>query len=127
MLYSPKTKKNLLAVLIALFCYSDRVAADPMVEFNTDVLDASDRKNVDLKRFSSDNYVVPGNYLLDIRVNGQAVSQQNVIYRATANNADTSFVCLTPEQVDFLALKKEAQEKIHHVDPQCLDLSLIHI
>ncbi len=70
MLYSPKTKKNLLAVLIALFCYSDRVAADPMVEFNTDVLDASDRKNVDLKRFSSDNYVVPGNYLLDIRVNG---------------------------------------------------------
>ncbi|WP_275452317.1 FimD/PapC N-terminal domain-containing protein [Hafnia paralvei] len=41
-----------------------------MVEFNTDVLDASDRKNVDLKRFSSDNYVVPGNYLLDIRVNG---------------------------------------------------------
>lgn len=125
MLYSPKTKKNLLAVLIALFCYSDRVAADPMVEFNTDVLDASDRKNVDLKRFSSDNYVVPGNYLLDIRVNGQAVSQQNVIYRATANNADTSFVCLTPEQVDFLALKKEAQEKIHHVDPQCLDIKAI--
>lgn len=125
MLYSPKTKKNLLAVLIALFCYSDRVAADPMVEFNTDVLDASDRNNVDLKRFSSDNYVVPGNYLLDIRVNGQAVSQQNVIYRATANNADTSFVCLTPEQVDFLALKKEAQEKIHHVDPQCLDIKAI--
>ena len=32
---------------------------------------------------------------------------------------------MTPEQVDFLALKKEAQEKINHVDPQCLDIKAI--
>ena len=123
--YSPKIKKTLLAASIALFCYSGSSAADSAVEFNTDVLDASDRKNVDLKRFSSENYVIPGNYLLDIRVNGQEISQQNVTYRATADNADTSFVCLTPEQVNFLALKKEAQEKIRQVDPQCLDIKTI--
>lgn len=46
------------------------------VEFNTDVLDAADRDNIDLTRFATDNYVPPGEYLLDIKINGRAVGQQ---------------------------------------------------
>jgi outer membrane usher protein FimD/PapC len=51
--------------------------AQERVEFNTDVLDASDRTRIDLSRFATDNYVTPGDYLLDIRINGQSIGGEN--------------------------------------------------
>ncbi|EAS0547955.1 hypothetical protein EX404_24865, partial [Salmonella enterica] len=44
------------------------------VDFNTDVLDATDRKNIDLSRFSSAGYIMPGQYQMDIMVNDQSIS-----------------------------------------------------
>ncbi|MGP0841583.1 FimD/PapC N-terminal domain-containing protein, partial [Serratia sp. CY85266] len=38
-------------------------------EFNTDVLDIGERSKVDLSRFSDADYVMPGTYLLDIKIN----------------------------------------------------------
>ncbi|RIB40151.1 hypothetical protein D3C88_20110, partial [Escherichia coli] len=43
-------------------------------EFNTDVLDASDRNNIDLTPFSRAGYIMPGQYQMEIRVNGQDIS-----------------------------------------------------
>ena len=46
-----KTDKKRLALFITLVCASAWAEADEAIEFNTDVLDASDRQNVDLQRF----------------------------------------------------------------------------
>lgn len=75
-----KTDKKRLALFIALVCAASWAEADEAIEFNTDVLDASDRHNVDLQRFSEGNFVAPGEYLLDVRINSQRfLSRQSVI------------------------------------------------
>ncbi|MCV5838275.1 FimD/PapC N-terminal domain-containing protein, partial [Escherichia coli] len=36
------------------------------VDFNTDVLDAADRQNIDFSRFSRAGYIMPGQYQMEI-------------------------------------------------------------
>lgn len=45
-------------------------AAD--IEFNTDVLDLSDRTNIDLSQFARSGFVMPGTYSMMVQVNAQA-------------------------------------------------------
>lgn len=91
------------------------------VEFNTDVLDAADRDNIDLTRFATDNYVPPGEYLLDIKINGQAVGQQKVRYLASKDQKHTQ-ACINGEILARLALKEEAQQKVAQPFADCYDL-----
>ena len=44
------------------------------VDFNTDVLDAADRQNIDFSRFSQAGYILPGQYQMEIMVNDQGIS-----------------------------------------------------
>lgn len=44
------------------------------VDFNTDVLDAEDRQNIDISRFSRAGYIMPGQYQMEIKVNDQSIS-----------------------------------------------------
>lgn len=94
-----KTDKKRLALFIALVCASSFVEADEAIEFNTDVLDASDRHNVDLQRFSEGNFVTPGEYLLDVRINSQEIPQQSIRYIVDPANPHKSMACLTPQQL----------------------------
>ncbi|WP_163361484.1 FimD/PapC N-terminal domain-containing protein, partial [Enterobacter hormaechei] len=79
---------------IALVCAASWAEADEAIEFNTDVLDASDRHNVDLQRFSEGNFVAPGEYLLDVRINSQEIPQQTIRYIADPANSHKSMACL---------------------------------
>ncbi len=108
-----KTDKKRLALFIALVCAASWAEADEAIEFNTDVLDASDRHNVDLQRFSEGNFVAPGEYLLDVRINSQEIPQQSIRYIADPANSHKSMACLTPQQLELLALKEEALTHIH--------------
>ncbi|XWR69884.1 Outer membrane usher protein PapC [Providencia manganoxydans] len=117
--------KKLFAIYIAILCYSTHSLADDVVEFNTDVLDVGDRKNIDLTRFSKDNYVLPGTYLLDVFVNGQSLSQQNITYIYDPQDKERTLVCLSPKQIEMLALKDDALAKIQYVSPECADIALI--
>ena len=49
-------------------------------EFNTDVLDIGERSKVDLSRFSDADYVMPGAYLLDIKINQKTLPQRSIQY-----------------------------------------------
>ncbi|EMH4163955.1 fimbria/pilus outer membrane usher protein [Pluralibacter gergoviae] len=118
-----KITKSKLAILISLACAAFNAAADDLVEFNTDVLDAADRGNVDLQRFSDGNFVAPGSYLLDVHVNGQPLPQQQIVYVADPHDAHKTRLCLTPQQVSLLALKKEALAQVQTLSPGCLDVS----
>ncbi len=58
--------------------------ASQAVEFNTHIIDAKDRENIDLSRFEVANYILPGEYLLDIVINGHLLPEQRLIkYIAT--------------------------------------------
>jgi outer membrane usher protein PapC len=120
-----KTKKTFFAVFIAVFCYSQVAKSDDVVEFNTDVLDASDRQNVDLKRFASGNYIAPGTYLLEVHINGQQIPEQQIRYVADPETPEKSRVCLTPDQLVLLALKEEAQSRVAMLSPECADISTL--
>lgn len=55
-----------LAVMTALMPYSSPLMAADVVQFNTELLDLNDKKNIDLGQFSRAGYIMPGNYPLKI-------------------------------------------------------------
>lgn len=122
---SLNAKKKLLAVCISLpFCKSDPVEA--ATEFNTDVLDVSERSSIDLGNFANDGYVLPGDYLLDIKINNATLNQRTIRYLADPQSKTDSRLCLPPDIIDMMALKKEARDKVtwwHN--RQCADISSI--
>ncbi|MCS3430281.1 fimbria/pilus outer membrane usher protein [Klebsiella sp. BIGb0407] len=112
---------NIILSQILIFCCSPMAYAAADVEFNTDVLDAADRGNVDLTRFATDNYVPAGEYLLDIKVNGQAIGQKKVRYLATKDDKHTQ-ACINGEILSKLALKEEALLKVEQPHTDCYNV-----
>lgn len=100
-------KLTRLAILITL---NISVLSARATEFNVNVLDASDKANIDLSAFSRDGYIAPGNYLLDIWLNDRSVREQypvRVVPVAGGHDGDSSVICVTPGMVDMLGLKDE--------------------
>ena len=101
------------------------------VDFNTDVLDAADRQNIDLSRFSQAGYIMPGQYQMGIMVNDQGISPSAfsvTFLESPASGADGKKplpqACLTPEMVSLMGLTPASQEKVTYWnDGQCADFS----
>ncbi len=125
MIFSCKVKMKALAIQIALLCYSQCVIAGKSVEFNYAVLDAEDRDNVDLNRFSEANYILPGSYLLDVKVNNQPLPQQTITYIISPEDSKSSVACLSEDLVKSLALKEDALKKIKTINASCFDISTL--
>ncbi|PTT55698.1 PapC/FimD family outer membrane usher protein [Aeromonas sp. HMWF014] len=79
------------------------------VEFNTDLLDSVDKDAVDFGQFRSAGYIVPGQYKMQMVVNGRNLGEFEVSYLATEDGS--SSVCFSQQQVEAIALKEE-QAKI---------------
>lgn len=113
-----------LCILISLYGYSSAVYS---VEFNTDILDAQDRSNIDLSRFSRAGYIMPGTYSLAVRLNDRNINEQDIIFREVPAAQGTSHdvqICLSREQVALLGLKDDAHKRIvFDDDGQCADFS----
>lgn len=97
--------------------------ASQAVEFNTNIIDAKDRENIDLSRFEVANYILPGEYLLDIVINGHLLPEQRLIKYIATKEKKNSRVCLTPELVDQFDLIENFRSTLTtwH-DNQCLSL-----
>jgi len=122
---SLSSRKEILAVCVALpFCRSDPAEAN--VDFNTAVLDINDRNAIDLSHFSNDGYVLPGEYLLDVKINKATINQQMISYLADPLSGNPSRLCLPPDLINRMALKKEASEKVTlWNNKKCADISRI--
>jgi len=72
-----KLKLHWLSVAI-LFCLLDTGKLAYSVEFNTDVLDAEDKNNIDFSCFSSSDYILPGSYPLTVHLNDRDLSDFTV-------------------------------------------------
>lgn len=107
------------------------VAMTPMlgeaIEFNTDILSAQDKSNIDLSRFADAGYIMPGEYQLAITINGKMMVQESAVSVSDRMLGDKkiSEVCLTPELVTKLSLTDKAllmlKEKWN--DNKCVDMT----
>lgn len=93
------------------------------VEFNTHILDAEDRGNVDLSAFSREGYTAPGDYLLDIFLNGRLIKEQQLVHFNNASSGTGSYACLEEAIIDRLALKQEVTKRFKvYAGTQCINL-----
>ncbi|EBG4357939.1 PapC/FimD family outer membrane usher protein [Salmonella enterica subsp. enterica] len=124
-------KINRLALAVLMIISGKPALA---VDFNTDVLDAVDRKNIDISRFSQAGYIMPGQYLMQVMVNDQSISPSaySVSVRepsgksATGDSKVLPQPCLTPEMVDKMGLTTASREKVaFHDNGQCADFSAL--
>ncbi|WP_258526902.1 fimbria/pilus outer membrane usher protein [Enterobacter cloacae] len=116
----PSIKMRGLFIFAALALHIKCVYA---VEFNMDLL-GDEKDNIDLSRFSEAGYIMPGTYLLKVRINEFTLSEKEVLFFEYDENSKTVAPCLDTDIIDMLGLKPEAKEKIiwwHN--QQCADFS----
>ncbi|MEL5640076.1 outer membrane usher protein [Serratia ureilytica] len=99
-------------VALVLGSLTSKAGAVEDIQFNTDVLDVNDRKNIDLSQFSRGGYIMPGQYSMVVRVNKSDLPEQPVAFYAPDGDANGSRACLTPELVAQLGIKDEAAKKL---------------
>lgn len=111
------------------------------VDFNTDVLDAADKQNIDFSRFSQAGYIMPGQYQLQLQVNDQSIGASSMLISffepekknekdASDSGTDEKTVlpqaCLTPGIVSQLGLTPSATEKVSYWhNGECADFSAL--
>jgi len=102
------------------------------VEFNTDILDAEDKNNIDLSRFSEESYIMPGEYSMSLKVNEHSIKDSDFVFyerpekiNDVVKNAPVE-ACITSEKVALLGLKPDAVEKLTwwH-EGECADFSAL--
>jgi len=125
----PSFRPRLLAVCLAcalgsISCYvsaeevqsnsNDNTQNDSSgeVEFNTDVLDVQDRGNIDLEQFSRGGYIMPGNYMMQIRINKQELPEQSVVFYPPDNDPKGSEACIPQALVKQFGLKSGISKKL---------------
>lgn len=94
------------------------------VEFNTHILNAEDRSNVDLSAFSREGYTAPGDYLLDVYLNGRLIKEQQLIRFNNNPDGTGSYACLEDSIISRLALKEDVSRNFKvHAGTQCINLT----
>ena len=96
-------RPTLLSLLIGYFSLQQVIAKD---EFDSDFLRHSeDDKNIDISRFNHKNGVLAGQYPADVYVNGKNKGNLSLTF---AEQNKQVVLCLTPDLVNLLDLKKDA-------------------
>ncbi|WP_431225041.1 fimbria/pilus outer membrane usher protein [Serratia sp. L9] len=96
------------------------------VEFNTDVLDTEDKQNIDLSRFATSGYVMPGQYPLVININQHNLPEQTITFLPHDNKPDSSEPCLSENVVALLGMKPSIAEKVSYWhNNTCADLKAL--
>lgn len=79
--------------------------AEDGIQFNTDVLDVNDRKNIDLSQFTRSGYIMPGAYTMVVYLNKNELPEQSIHFYSPDNDPRGSQACLPLALVDDLGLK----------------------
>ena len=103
---------RLVAIIITIsFSIVKDSRADDSIEFNADVLDVKEKKNVNLSHFSRAGYFMPGEYSLTINVNKAEIPEQKIKFIVPDNDPNGSSACLTIEMVKLFGLKDDVLKK----------------
>lgn len=98
------------------------VWAEDDIQFDSRFLELKGDTKIDLKRFSSQGYVEPGKYNLQVQLNKQPLAEEYDIYwYAGEDDASKSYACLTPELVAQFGLKEDVAKNLQWShDAKCL-------
>jgi outer membrane usher protein FimD/PapC len=112
---------------LALCSLAFPLRADDAIQFNTDILDLKDRENIDLSRFSTGAYIMPGTYNMTVLMNKQSLDEQPVAFYSPENDPKGSVACISPQLVEQLGFKAEFLKQLRwwH-NEQCLDLASLN-
>lgn len=124
MLNASKIKNTLRPSLVGgLMSLAGSALGAGDIEFNTDVLDLSDRTNIDLSQFARSGFILPGTYSMVVQINGQPVSEQSVAFYPPDRDPKGSQACLSPSLVEQLGLKaSDAATLTWWKGGECLDI-----
>lgn len=86
-------------------------AADE-VQFNTDVLDVNDQKNIDLSQFTRGGYIMPGIYGMVVHVNKNDLPETQVPFYAPDDDPKGSRACIGKALVNQLGLKESTMKDL---------------
>lgn len=115
-----------LAVMTACMPYSSPLMAADVVQFNTELLDLNDKKNIDLGQFARAGYIMPGSYPLKIQLNQETLPEQKITFYPSSIDPNESQACLTSDIVNQLGLKSEVIKDLTWWEGgQCVDLASI--
>ncbi|WDZ51807.1 fimbria/pilus outer membrane usher protein [Acinetobacter vivianii] len=117
--------KNSKSLLLSALFYTPAIFAGnaDSIQFNTDVLDILDRDNIDLSQFARVGYIMPGDYLLNVKVNGHELSEHNINYKAAQTEAEATLPCLSTKLVNQFGLKSSYFKTLIWDENGCLDMS----
>jgi outer membrane usher protein FimD/PapC len=102
------------------------VYANEDIQFNTDVLDVNDRKNIDLSQFSRGGYIMPGTYGMVVHINKNELPESPIAFYPTEDDPNSSRVCVNKALVEQLGLKDSAMAMLTWWHQgECLDESSI--
>lgn len=92
------------------------------MEFNTDLIDSADKENVDFGQFKNAGYIAPGQYKMQMQVNGRALGEFEVSYLATVDG--NSAVCFSQQQLDAIGFKEGQLQTVlaNNSEQGCYDL-----
>lgn len=111
-----------LCISLALYPYIRVAHAADYIEFNTDVLDLNDRKNIDLSHFSRSGYIMPGIYNMVVRINKNDLPEQPIAFYAPKDDHNGSRACINKALAYKLGFKEEVQGKLRWWHQgECLD------
>ncbi len=113
-----------VCIFLALAHFPLMAEAEDGIQFNTDILDVNDRKNIDLSQFSRSGYIMPGAYTMVIHLNNNELPEQGVNFYPSDEDPKSSLACISPKLVEQLGLKPDALKALRwwHQE-QCLDIA----
>ncbi|WP_053115647.1 outer membrane usher protein [Winslowiella iniecta] len=93
------------------------------IQFNTDVLDVEDRNNIDITRFAHKGYIMPGRYLMSVRLNKDVLAERPIDFYPAEDNPDITLACLSPKLVNEFGLRPQPAEQLAWWHGgECLDI-----
>ncbi len=125
MLNASKMKKKLRPSLLfgGLISVAGTALAAGDIEFNTDVLDLTDRTNIDLSQFARSGFILPGTYSMAVQINQQSLSEQSIAFYPPDDDPKGSEACLSAALVEQLGLKASVvAELTWWKGGECLDI-----
>ena len=120
----PLTRRIIFGVCLSFVFLQCGVYAADYVDFNTDILDVNDKKNIDFSRFESSGYIMPGDYSFKLKINQNEIDEQPIsVYNKDDDKKETE-ACFSSELVKQFGLKEEFLQKISMWHQgQCADIT----
>lgn len=104
-------KRFACTFLLFSFMYAEACVADE-IQFNTDILDVTDKSNLDLSVFAKAGYIMPGVYHMSVIVNKKRIIDSDINFVTPPDDVKTSIPCLTENIAEKFGLKNQYAKNI---------------